>query len=77
MTCGFNLHKLNYTSYIEKRFAKGMYIKFKSEENWTIEEDCSKSNSKEKEVQSFVLCVGQPRKNMQLSHSLTRSRRTS
>ena len=60
MTCGFNLHKLNYTSYIEKRFAKGMYITFKSEENWTIEEDCSKSNSKEKEVQSFVLCVGQP-----------------
>ena len=43
----------NYTVYMEKRFAKGMCITFKSEENWTIEEDCGKSNSKEKEVQSF------------------------
>ena len=37
-----------------------MCITFKSEGIWTIEEDCSKSNSKEKEVQSFVLCVDQP-----------------
>ena len=48
------------TSYPEKRFAKGMCITFKSEGIWTIKEDCSKSNSKEKEVQSFVLCVDQP-----------------
>ena len=50
----------DYTSYMEKRFAKGMCITLKSEGIWTIEEDCSKSNSKEKEVQSFVLCVDQP-----------------
>ena len=37
-----------------------MCITFKSEGIWTIKEDCSKSNSKEKEVQSFVLCVDQP-----------------
>ena len=37
-----------------------MCITFKSEGIWTIEEDCSKSNSKEKEVQSFVLCADQP-----------------
>ena len=45
---------------MEKRIAKGMCITFKSEEIWTIEEDCSKTNSKEKELQSFVLCVDQP-----------------
>ena len=45
---------------MEKRLGKGMYITFKMEEIWTIEEDCSKSNSKEKEVKSFVLCVDQP-----------------
>ena len=38
-----------------------MCITFKSEGGiWTIEEDCSTSNSKEKEVHSFVLCVDQP-----------------
>ena len=35
-----------------------------SETSWggerVAQEDCSKSNSKEKEVQSFVLCVDQP-----------------
>ena len=46
----------DYTSYMEKRFAKGMYITLKSEGIWTIEEDCSKSNSKEKEVQ-YLCCV--------------------
>ena len=46
-------------SYTEKRFAKGKCIMLKSAEIWTIEEDYSKSNSKEKEVQSFVLCVDQ------------------
>ena len=40
----------DHTSYMEKRFGKGMCITFKMEEIWTIEEDCSKSNSKEKEV---------------------------
>ena len=50
----------DYTSYMEKRFAKGVCITFKSEGIWTTEEDCSNSNSKEKEVQSFVLCVDQP-----------------
>ena len=49
----------HYASYIEKRFVKGICITFKSEEIWTIEEGCSNSNSKEKEVQSFVLCVDQ------------------
>ena len=44
---------------MEKRFAKGKCLMFKSEEIWIIEEDYSKSNSKEKEVQSFVLCVDQ------------------
>ena len=44
---------------MEKRFAKGKCVMFKSEEIWTIEEDYSKSNSKEKEVQSFVWCVDQ------------------
>ena len=39
----------DYTSYMEKRFAKGMCITLKNEGIWTIEEDCSKSNSKEKE----------------------------
>ena len=38
---------------------KGICITFKSEEIWTIEDDCSNSNSKEKDVQSFVLCVDQ------------------
>ena len=46
----------DYTSYMEKRFAKGMCITLKSEGIWTIEEDCSKSNSKEKEVQ-YLCCV--------------------
>ena len=45
---------------MEKRLGKGMYITFKMEEIWTIEEDCSRSNSKVKEVKSFVLCVDQP-----------------
>ena len=40
----------DHTSYMEKRLGKGMCITFKMEEIWTIEEDCSKSNSKEKEV---------------------------
>ena len=44
---------------MEKRFAKGKCIMFKSGEIWIIEDDYSKSNSKEKEVQSFVLCVDQ------------------
>ena len=39
----------DYTSYMEKRFAKGMCIMLKNEGIWTTEEDCSKSNSKEKE----------------------------
>ena len=50
----------DHTSYMEKRFAKGACKTFKSEGIWTTEEDCSNSNSKEKEVQSFVLCVDQP-----------------
>ena len=40
----------DYTSYMEKRFGKGMCITLKSEKIWTVEENCSKSNSKEKEV---------------------------
>ena len=40
----------DHTSYMEKRFAQRMCLTFKSEEIWTVEEDCSKSNSKEKEV---------------------------
>ena len=40
----------DHTSYMEKGLGKGMCITFKMEEIWTIEEDCSKSNSKEKEV---------------------------
>ena len=50
----------DYISDMKKRLGKGMCIMFKSGEIWTIEEDCSKSNSEEKEVQSFVLCVDQP-----------------
>ena len=38
----------------------GMCITFHSEETSTIEEDRSKSNSKQKEVQSFVLFVDRP-----------------
>ena len=45
---------------MEKRYAKGMCITFKSEDIWTIREDCSNNNSKEKEVQLFVLRVDQP-----------------
>ena len=46
----------DYTSYMEKRFAKGMCITLKSEGIWTIEEDCSKSNSKRKRC-SRLCCV--------------------
>ena len=42
---------------MEKRLAKEMCINFKSEEISTTGEDCSKSNSKEKEVRSFALLV--------------------
>ena len=45
----------DYTSYMEKSLAKEMCIKFKSEEISTTGEDCSKDNSKEKEVRSFAL----------------------
>ena len=44
---------------MEKRFAKGMWITFKSEDIWTIREDCSNNNSKEKELQLFALRVDQ------------------
>ena len=40
----------DHTSYMEKGLGKGMCTTFKMEEIWTIEEDCSKSNSKEEEV---------------------------
>ena len=40
----------DHKSYMEKGLGKGMCTTFKMEEIWTIEEDCSKSNSKEKEV---------------------------
>ena len=46
----------DYTSYMEKRFAKGMFITLKSEGIWTIEEDCSKSNSKRKRCSICVVC---------------------
>ena len=45
----------DYTSYMEKSLAKEMCIKFKSEEISTTGEDCSKGNSKEKEVRSLAL----------------------
>ena len=47
----------DYTSYMEKRFAKGMCITLKNEGIWTIEEDCSKSNSKEKEKLNWDLVM--------------------
>ena len=53
------LESEDYTSYMEKSLAKQMCIKFKSEEISTTGEDCSRSNSKEKEVRSFALCVDQ------------------
>ena len=45
----------DYTSYMENSLAKEMCIKFKSEEISTTGEDCSKGNSKEKEVRSLAL----------------------
>ena len=45
---------------MEKSLAKEMCINFKSEEISTTGEDCSKSNSKEKEVRSFALLVAKP-----------------
>ena len=54
------LESEDYTSQMEKSLAREMCIKFKSEEISTTGEDCSRSNSKEKEVWSFALRVGQP-----------------
>ena len=45
---------------MEKSLGREMCIKFKSEEISTTGEDCSRSNSKEKEVRSFALRVDQP-----------------
>ena len=44
----------DYTSYMEKSLAKEMCIKFKLEEISTTGEDCSKVNSKEKEVRALA-----------------------
>ena len=49
----------DYTSCKEKCLAKEICIRFKSEQISTIGDDCSKSNSKEKEVRSFALRVGE------------------
>ena len=54
------LESEDYKSYMEKSLAREMCIKFKREEISTTGEDCSRSNSKEKEVRSFALRVDQP-----------------
>ena len=50
----------DYASYMEKRFAKGMCIAFKSEEIWTIGENSRKSNSKEPERGAVVFVACRP-----------------
>ena len=46
-----------YTNYLEKILGTEKCIKFKSEEISNTGDDCSKSDSKEKEVRSFTLRV--------------------
>ena len=48
----------DYTSYMEKRFAKGICLTFNT--IVIVKRFGKKSNSKEKEVLSIVLCVDQP-----------------